>query len=497
MIVRTFIRRLLANPSIRGHHCLSCLQRQQHHHSLHEGNSSGGSCLVSDQRITKAEVHRKIPDKQFRPLFDELVAGPDLRFLDTLFARNGYQLRIAGGAVRDLLCGQRPVDVDLATDATPDQMKDMIRDRTNIWALNTSSGARNGTIMARVNDRTNYEITALRKWTDERPGLPVFVTDWSVDAAHRDLTINAMYLDFTGCLYDYFDGVGHLRRRAICFVGDGTGLSAIRQNPITIMRYMRFHCRYGGHGCGHDSRAITTIREQRHLLRSVDSQTLWSELKKLLSVNGCVGVVDLMLGDLQMGEYFGLSDQSLPADSTLERLREFRAVHDRLSSAVASGRLRGWDGLTLLAALVLKDWELPSAGADMSVRLSLSNTEKRVLAFVVHNRRTFAQTSAQEWRRRIVLATKDQQQLLRRQVLDCALYCGHWEVYDQIKRLVVPDFPPTGHLFAAIGRPVPNRAALKGVLNELKLFWADSDFQCTDDDLKTHLESVLRDIDKK
>ncbi|CAG2181558.1 unnamed protein product, partial [Oppiella nova] len=221
--------------------------------------------------------------KQWR-IFTEIVTKtPELLLLNSLFATNGYQLRIAGGAVRDLLCGHRPKDIDLATDATPDQMNHMIRNRRNIWVLKTSSGHRNGTVMARVNDKLNYEITTLHKWsTDETPGKPIFITDWRTDAEHRDLTINAMYLSFDGRLYDYFDGLQDLQHRRIRFVD--TAERPIRQNAITILRYFRFYCEFGG-GHPHDPSILSTIGQYSHHLLHTSEQNLWKEFKKILSLD--------------------------------------------------------------------------------------------------------------------------------------------------------------------------------------------------------------------
>ena len=90
----------------------------------------------------------------------ECVLTPEMRVLSDLFTKHGYELRIAGGAVRDLLMDKEPTDIDFATTATPDQMKQMF-EQENIRMIN-NQGEKHGTITARINDKENYEVTTLR-----------------------------------------------------------------------------------------------------------------------------------------------------------------------------------------------------------------------------------------------------------------------------------------------------------------------------------------------
>lgn len=101
---------------------------------------------------------------------------------------------MAGGAVRDLLMGQLPSDVDFASTATPTQMKELF-EREQIRMIN-KRGEEHGTITCRINDTENFEITTLRIDTvcDGRRAAVKFTTDWKLDAFRRDLTINSLFL---------------------------------------------------------------------------------------------------------------------------------------------------------------------------------------------------------------------------------------------------------------------------------------------------------------
>ena len=113
----------------------------------------------------------------------------ELKSLIELFKRNGHEIRIAGGAVRDLLMDIKPTDIDFATTATPDQMKAMF-ERAQIRMIN-NNGEKHGTITVRLDDKENYEITTLRidVATDGRRAEVQFTNDWRLDANRRDLTV--------------------------------------------------------------------------------------------------------------------------------------------------------------------------------------------------------------------------------------------------------------------------------------------------------------------
>merc|ERR1719219_2489901 len=115
-----------------------------------------------------------------------------------IFKKYNYDIRIAGGAVRDLLSGEKiPDDVDLATTATPTEMKEMFTIE-EIRMINVEGGEKHGTITARIDDKTNYEVTTLRIdiVTDGRRAEVEFTKDWKIDAERRDLTVNSMFFGY-------------------------------------------------------------------------------------------------------------------------------------------------------------------------------------------------------------------------------------------------------------------------------------------------------------
>jgi len=130
--------------------------------------------------------------------------------------------------------GKQPKDLDFATDATPQQMKDMFTSE-EVRMIN-EKGEKHGTITARINNMENFEVTTLRidVLTNGRHAQVEFTKDWKLDANRRDLTINSMFLDLDGRVYDYFYGYDDLKGKKVVFVGKAS--IRIQEDYLRILR---------------------------------------------------------------------------------------------------------------------------------------------------------------------------------------------------------------------------------------------------------------------
>ena len=207
--------------------------------------------------------------------FKELMT-PELKKLGTVFNKAGHEIRLVGGVVRDLALKKFPKDVDLATDANPNDVVELL-DKNNI--KNKPTGIEHGTITAIIN-KTPYEITTLRadKETDGRRAKVQFVKEWKQDAERRDLTYNAMSLDFKGKLYDYFGGMDDLQDKVSAFVGDPD--ERIKEDFLRILRYFRFQSKLEDPKW--DQNTIKAIANNADDLKRISVERIWSELKKML-----------------------------------------------------------------------------------------------------------------------------------------------------------------------------------------------------------------------
>jgi len=151
-------------------------------------------------------------------------------------------LRWVGGAVRDTLLGLAVKDMDAATPLLPEE--GIARCKT-AGIRTVPTGIEHGTVTA-LTEGGPVEITTLRHdvSTDGRRATVAFAQDWRDDAARRDFTINALYVDpATGEVFDYFGGLADLAARRVRFIGDAA--QRIREDHLRILRYFRFQARFG------------------------------------------------------------------------------------------------------------------------------------------------------------------------------------------------------------------------------------------------------------
>lgn len=113
-------------------------------------------------------------------LFTKLVDNDEVNLIKNLYSGAGHEIRIAGGAVRDLLSGKLPHDIDFATTATPNESKALLQNRDNVRLIFTAAGERHGTVTALINRKSQFEITTLRcdTTTDGRHAEVEFIKDW-------------------------------------------------------------------------------------------------------------------------------------------------------------------------------------------------------------------------------------------------------------------------------------------------------------------------------
>ena len=164
--------------------------------------------------------------------------------LQTLFAAigdAGGEARVAGGAVRNALLKIPVADIDLATTLSPERTMQVCKAAG--FAVHPT-GIDHGTVTV-VADHHPYEVTTLRHdvETDGRRAKVQYTDDWQADAMRRDFTMNALYCDSRGKLYDFTNGYEDTLRKRIIFVGSPA--KRIQEDYLRILRFFRFHARFG------------------------------------------------------------------------------------------------------------------------------------------------------------------------------------------------------------------------------------------------------------
>ena len=189
------------------------------------------------------------------------------------------EVRYVGGCVRKIIKKEIVDDIDLATNLKPSEVCDALK-KQDINYYET--GIEHGTITAIIDDY-KYEITSLRKdvSTDGRHAKVEFSSDWKEDAARRDFSINSIYSDKDGNLFDPYNGKKDLESGKINFIGDSE--NRIKEDYLRILRYVRFFINYSNQS--HDINIIKKIKKNIGGVSKLSSERLLDEFKKLTRSN--------------------------------------------------------------------------------------------------------------------------------------------------------------------------------------------------------------------
>ncbi|MES2042918.1 MAG: CCA tRNA nucleotidyltransferase [Pseudomonadota bacterium] len=279
-------------------------------------------------------------------------AGLD-RLCAALGAAEG-RVRFVGGAVRDTLLGIDVADIDLATIHAPDHVMALLKGN-DIKAVPT--GLAHGTITA-VLPEGPIEVTTLRcdLETDGRHATVAFTGDWREDAARRDFTMNALYADpVSGEIFDYFAGLADLEAGVVRFIGDP--LQRIAEDHLRILRFFRFHARFGD---AIDAVGLEACTTRANDLMALSRERIAAELLRLLVARHTVDVVTLMVDN-------GIFTPVLPEIGNLSRFA--RTASREAATETAPSAIRR------LVALLPAD-----TVDDVGARLKLSNADRKRMA---------------------------------------------------------------------------------------------------------------------
>src|SRR5436190_7734985 len=270
---------------------------------------------------------RKIPPQPW-------MIAPPTRAVIAALADAGIAARFVGGCVRDALLARPIADIDIATPARPEAVVAAL-EKARIKAVPT--GIEHGTVTAIVDapePPRHFEITSLRRDVETygRRARVAFDADWAEDAARRDFTINAIYLDPNGTLHDPVGGIADLEAHRVRFVGEPA--QRITEDVLRVLRYYRFEARFGT-GAG-DAAARAACRAAVSLLPNLSAERVAQELIRLLAVPGPLPALRMMAED-------GVLAAIAPEATRLDRLLRLVALEP------------GPDPLRRLAALIEVD----------------------------------------------------------------------------------------------------------------------------------------------
>ena len=239
-------------------------------------------------------------DKELKFVFDKIQEGSSA---DTVTAR------FVGGCVRKYLSNNKIDDIDIATTLSAQEIKEKFKN-TKFNVVET--GIKHGTVTL-VTDKFNLEITTLRKdvETDGRHAEVEYIDDWQLDSERRDFTINAIYLDTNGKIFDPQMGTVDLKNKNVKFIGDPQ--KRIEEDYLRIIRFLRFKIMY-------DSKVeistINAIKQNLDGIKKISKERILIELYKILDLKNFINLNE----STHLKEIFSLIFPEFENLKRLERL---------------------------------------------------------------------------------------------------------------------------------------------------------------------------------
>lgn len=365
------------------------------------------------------------------------------------------EARFVGGVVRNALLNKPVADIDIATPHRPEKVTELLQ-AAGIKAVPT--GIEHGTITAVVKGKP-FEVTTLRRdvATDGRHAVVAFTTDWALDAERRDFTMNALYADAEGNVFDTVGGVEDALAGRVRFVGDAQ--TRIREDYLRILRLFRFHAWYGQGPL--DADAVFACEKEKAGLAKLSGERIAKEMLKLLEAENPLPVL------IAMGE-IGVLNEVVPGASDIMRLRRLATI-DIARGAVPDGLLRlaallPSDRAVLVAQVVAARWKLSNAQKERLIAAASAAKDVTPFTDQAQARRLKYWLGAERWQDQLMLALAEETRAPE-----------HWRaILAATDDLNVPAFPLRGE--DVLARGVSPGPQVGKVLRAVESWWVEADF---------------------
>ena len=247
-------------------------------------------------------------NKEIKFIFKKLQEG---------FTNDKVAARFVGGCVRKYLTKNSIDDIDIATTLSTDEIKERFKN-TNFKVVDT--GVKHGTVTL-ISDQFKLEITTLRKdiETDGRHAQVEYINDWHLDSERRDFTINAIYLDINGKIFDPQNGLIDLQNNNVKFIGDPQ--KRIEEDYLRIIRFIRFKIMYDSQVEASTSQAI---KLNLNGIKKISKERILVELFKILDLKKFINLNE----NEYLKEIFSLI---FPEFNNFERLNRLKKIYNNIN----------------------------------------------------------------------------------------------------------------------------------------------------------------------
>lgn len=402
------------------------------------------------------DINKIVKNKKFFKLFQAVE-------------EHGGALRFVGGAVRDALTGSEGFDLDLATDLSPEELVEAC-DEHNLKTV--PIGIKFGTVGV-VIDNNVLEVTSLRKdvKTDGRHAVVEFTTDWEIDASRRDLTINAVYADEKGNVFDYYNGIDDLEKGVVRFIGSPA--QRIKEDYLRILRFFRFYSLFAKTPI--DKKALAACIENKDGLKTLSMERIRDELFKILLTPKAGPTIRIMAENDILGYVL-----PTPKEENIESLN---FLIEKVNLDILP-----YDPVRRMFILYIPDENLAE---NLATRMKFSKKQKQ--DFIEWARIQVSLDDfiiPQELKKMIYLYGKDfaMNKLLIEQSLQRRVIATGRDIIKNIEDTEIPVFPLKGRDIISAG--VKDNRHIGDILDSLEQMWVNSDFGLSKEELLAHLPEL-------
>ena len=365
-----------------------------------------------------------------------------------------------GGCVRKHISGEEIDDIDIATILSPNEIKEKFKN-TRIKVIDT--GLEHGSVTL-LFDKKKFEITTLRKdiRTFGRHAEVSFTDDWKADSERRDFTINVIYLDKRGNIFDPQSGVKDLKENIVKFIGDPS--KRIEEDYLRIIRFIRFAIQYR-----HDSLEPSTIEAIKLNLNGIKKLSKERVLREIFKIIELENFREI-LKNRELKNIFSII---FPEFKNLDRIAKL--------GLLSESDLINLDHLTILASLLVDESDNYEYFCH---KYKTSNYIKETLSAFAHNFKEYKFSKdyfKKNLKKNIYFLGKEK---MKNFALFVFLENKKWS-YNELKkintfieRMSIPKFPYDGNFLIKNGLSEGKKIGF--VLKEIEKQWIKSDCQLSD-----------------
>ena len=252
--------------------------------------------------------------QKLKKVFFPFYKSKDIKKLFSILEKdkeeNTQVAMFVGGCVRKFLTNENIDDIDIASIFTPEELKEKLKD-SEFKIIET--GVEHGSVTVILN-KNKFEITTLRQdtTTDGRHAKVSFIDSWNSDSSRRDFTINAIYMDINGKIYDPQNGREDLRNNKIRFIGDPS--TRIEEDYLRIIRFIRFSIYYNDKQS--EPKIIEAVKLNLNGIKNLSKERILNELYKIFKLKN----INIFLENKELKSIFLIA---FPEFKYLDRLEKF------------------------------------------------------------------------------------------------------------------------------------------------------------------------------